>query len=371
MLGLLAASVLAEIGFRTVEATPLRFVLPASEIAMYGPDHFVGYRHRPGARGMWLTERRADVTISGLGLRDRERIARRENDQRVVVVGDSLLEAVQVPLDRTAVAIAEKRVAAKRPGAEVINLGLAGATPPVLTARLQSLVHALEPDLAIVVVNVGDFLSPTLRDDTAFVGYRTSPDGSVNLSHGFREGRGYQLRTSAIGAAFYWLLDHLALARVLNSRKNVGFLAEWPQAPQPKTIGDDCASARTHLISLLSLWRDAMPKAASAVIDAFARDIAAIDRSGKPSVLIAVRGYPMPCSVDDKLREDLAMAVHDKFGALGLVSHDLDGLMAQHFASSDRSALRGFGRRMGHGHFNEKGNEVLGNALADILLDRK
>jgi lysophospholipase L1-like esterase len=370
VLGLLAASALAEIAFRVVEATPLRFVLPASEIAMYGPDPDTGYRHRANANGLWLAEKRADVTISNLGLRDRERSAeRKDSNLRVVVIGDSLLEAVQVPLDSTAVAIAEKLVATQHKGAEVINLGLAGATPPVLAARLQSMGRGLNPDLAIVVINIGDFVSSSLRDDSAFTGYRSSPEGESNLSYGFRNGRGYRIRTSGLGSALYWSLDHSALARVLNSRKNVGFFAEFPNAPASAVVGSNrCAPAEAGLASLLALWRDGTPKETSDVLDAFVRDLAFAHRSGTPAVIVAARGFPVPCNGSFNLRDDLAKAVNQRFAKKGLVSIDLDALLAKRYGAADTSPLQGFGSRRGRGHFNEKGNEVLGNVLADTIL---
>jgi len=368
VLGLLVASAIAELGFHTVEATPLRFVLPVSEIALYGPDSHTGYRHRAGARGMWLTENRADIAISSLGLRDRERSLVRTSGLRVVVVGDSLIEAVQVPLESTAVAIAEKRVAARKPGTEVINLGLAGAGPPVIAARLQSLGSELQPDLAIAVVNVSNFGAPILRDDSAFTGYRASPDGSAHLSYGFRNGRGYKIRTSAIGLALYWTLDHSALARVLNSRKNIGLFSEWPQHLPQAPRQDACTSSKTELTSLLSLWRDGEPKIASTVIDAFIRDLAKINASSKPAVIVMADGFPRPCSDSSESRNELVEIVKRRFAAQGLPSADLNMLMAGEYGTAETSGLRGFRSKIGRGHFNEQGNNVLGNVLAELIL---
>jgi len=137
--GLVAGSVVAELLFRVVEATPLWRVLPVSEVSLYGPDPVTGYRHRAGARGIWRQENRSYIAISNLGLRDRDRAFERGSATRAIVVGDSVIEAAQVDLQDTAVAVAERELAKRRPGAEVINLGLAGATPAVDMARLQSL----------------------------------------------------------------------------------------------------------------------------------------------------------------------------------------------------------------------------------------
>lgn len=86
--GLVAGSVVAELLFRVIEATPLWRVLPVSEVSLYGPDPFTGYRHRVGAHGVWLQENRSYITISNLSLRDRDRGFERGGATRVVVVGD-------------------------------------------------------------------------------------------------------------------------------------------------------------------------------------------------------------------------------------------------------------------------------------------
>src|SRR5215469_7822029 len=92
--GLLAATLVVEAALDLIEATPLWRVLPVAEIAPYGPDPDTGYRHRPNVSGIWLTENRAPVSISGLGLRDRERPLQRTDVPRAVVLGNSLIEAL-------------------------------------------------------------------------------------------------------------------------------------------------------------------------------------------------------------------------------------------------------------------------------------
>src|SRR5580658_7795626 len=224
--GLVLATLLTELFFQLVDATPLRWVLVEPQVSLYGPDFATGYRHRVDVAGMWLTEHRNFIRTSNLGLRDRDRPLAHGAGPRAVIVGNSIIEAVQVEEAQTSSAVAERILSRQRPGAEVVNLGLSGAKPAVLVARLQTQGLALSPDLAIVVVDVGDFINPATTDDREFTGYRPDAAGEFHLSYGFRNTSGYRFRTSRAGRAFYWLLDHSEVARIINDRKNVGIFAE-------------------------------------------------------------------------------------------------------------------------------------------------
>src|SRR5436190_23529126 len=148
VLGLVAATNTAELVLQINSATPLWQVLPVPTVMFYGPDPDSGFSHRPNVTGIWTAEHRTQVRISSLGLRDRERPFTRGDAPRSIVIGDSLLEAVQVEQPDTSTAVAERILSAKRPGAEVINLGLQGVTPAVQVARLQSIGLALQPNVA-------------------------------------------------------------------------------------------------------------------------------------------------------------------------------------------------------------------------------
>src|SRR6202048_5233060 len=136
--GVAVATAAVELLFAFIDATPLRWILPVPPVALYGPDPDTGYRHRANVSGLWLTEHRSLITISNLGLRDRNRNVDHDGALRAVVIGDSFIEALQVDGSETAVAVAEQILSRDHPGTEVVNLGLAGARPAGGGARLQS-----------------------------------------------------------------------------------------------------------------------------------------------------------------------------------------------------------------------------------------
>lgn len=366
VLGLLVASLLIELGFQVVEATPPWRILPVSEISLYGPDDFTGYRHRADARGVWLKEHRAYIRISHLGLRDRERPAGHGKGPRAVVIGDSIVEALQVDLGDTAVAVAEREIERRRPDAEVVNLGLAGANPPVEVARLRSIALSLKSDLALVVVQIGDFLSSGNHDDSGWTGYRPGPDGELRLSYGFRDTQGYRFRTSTGGAVVYWLLDHSALMRVLNSRKNVGIAAEWPtrRIDDSRSAPDVCDTA---LDTQRALWIGGEPKPARQVLDAFLRDLAQTRSEHRLPIVVAFRGIPAPCSAMTEARRSLIDAIDTHLRQAGLQFVDLEWLLYRKAGPNYVRDLHGFGASGGRGHLNRRGNRVYGEIFADLI----
>lgn len=369
LLGLATAVLAMEAVMQLIERTPLWRVLPVSEISAYSSDPFTGYRHRPRAEGYWLQENRAPIRISSLGLRDRERPYAPGSPPRTVVVGDSIIEALQVEQSQTAVAIAEATLRSRITGAEVVNLGLAGSTPPVEIARLQTLGSDLKPDLAIVFVSMTEFLDPVVTDDSMFTAYRVDADGKMRLSYRFRSTRGYKFRNSPAGTIFYWLLDHSAVVRILNSRKNVGLFAELAQAQQAADIASQKSGAcdASQFNKALALWRDNQPESAGAVLTAFIRDLAQIQSNRQFPIIVAARAVPFGCPSTPENRRRLANIMQSRLAASNIQMVDFEGTVVDRFGQDGMRKLHGFEATLGRGHLNYRGNRIYGEILAEMI----
>jgi hypothetical protein len=362
--GLVLALLVTELFFQLIVATPLRWVLPEPQVALYGPDFATGYRHRANISGMWLTEHRNFIRTSNLGLRDRDRPLAHGSGPRAVILGNSIIEAVQVGEAQTSSAVAEAILSQHRAGAEVVNLGLSGAKPAVDVARLQSQGLKLAPDLAVVVVDVGDFVAPATIDDQEFTGYRPDADGVFHLSYGFRNTSGYRFRTSRAGHIFYWLLDHSQVARIINGRKNVGLFAEL--SPPPADEGS-AACAADSLDRYVALWIKGEPAATRAVFDAFIRDLAAIQRDNKLPIIVATRTIEAGCPGLADQRAALIGAIRAEIEGAGLQFVDLDARVVAAVGPDHEAELYGFGANLGAGHLNARGNRVYGEIFADVI----
>jgi len=135
------------------------------------PDY--GWTHRAGASG-WLYgcvgkrfEWRTFTRINAHGLRDREHeYAKPPGITRVLILGDSMTEGLQVPLERTFASILERGLHDAGRAVEVINAGVKGfgTDNELLFFRKEGIRYA--PDIVLLVFNVENDVaenSPALR----------------------------------------------------------------------------------------------------------------------------------------------------------------------------------------------------------------
>jgi hypothetical protein len=106
---------------------------PAYRVLFLEPDRDLGWTLAPGLRFVWTgTEWYArdfsvPVTVNSLGFRDAERReAKPPGVVRIALLGDSYVEALQVPFEKTAGQLLQKRLAVTMPDRrfEVLNFGV-------------------------------------------------------------------------------------------------------------------------------------------------------------------------------------------------------------------------------------------------------
>jgi len=154
---LLAAEfALLEAGMRAVggsEAAP-------SFQQIFLQDSRMGHRLRPGARTLYSTvEFTTELSINAQGVRDdRDLGPKRPGQTRVVVLGDSLVNSVQVAAKDTFMAQLERELSAADPSRDwqVINAGVQGYGPVHEWLFYRHVVDALEPDIVLIVAFVGN-----------------------------------------------------------------------------------------------------------------------------------------------------------------------------------------------------------------------
>ncbi|HSC26510.1 MAG TPA: hypothetical protein VLD67_04500 [Vicinamibacterales bacterium] len=127
--------------------------------ALFMPDDRIGYRPRPGASGHYKTpEFETTIAINSAGVRDdRELGAKAPGEFRIVVLGDSMVMAVQVRIEDTFVRRLEDRLnASGGPRVRVINAGVQGYGTVEQALFLRYVASAFEPDLVLLTVFVGN-----------------------------------------------------------------------------------------------------------------------------------------------------------------------------------------------------------------------
>jgi hypothetical protein len=122
-------------------------------------DKYIGWKGKPNKEGYYIKRRIVQyVKINSHGFRDKERTYEKGKDVfRIVVLGDSFTEALQVPLEKTFPYILEKRLnlgVGKR--FDVINLGIdgIGTAQEYLTLKYYGLKY--HPDFVISQFFIGN-----------------------------------------------------------------------------------------------------------------------------------------------------------------------------------------------------------------------
>jgi hypothetical protein len=102
-----------------VEASLQLFALlrPSYDVLFLQPDRVLGWKQAPNLRWVWAglywyaSDFKVDITTNPLGFRDKTRaVTKPYGVKRVALLGDSFIEAVQVPLEKTAGQLLEQRL---------------------------------------------------------------------------------------------------------------------------------------------------------------------------------------------------------------------------------------------------------------------
>jgi lysophospholipase L1-like esterase len=193
-------------------------------------DPLIGVGHIPGKMGRWTsTEFDVPVRINAHGFRDRERTeAKPAGTRRIVILGDSFVEALQVPLEDTFGALLETRLGGGRGPVEVLNLGVSstGTGQQLLLFRDRGRRYA--PDVVVLAFFTGnDFRnnSRALDGDPVLTYPVIGADGRLERD---AEGTPRFTAVRSTGALRQFLREHLASYRFFAPRvRSIGPLTAW------------------------------------------------------------------------------------------------------------------------------------------------
>lgn len=160
--GAALALLVLEVGVRALHLVPDRF---------WRPDATLGTALIPGASGWWTQEEHeffVPVRINDAGRRDLDRApAKPANTLRVMLLGDSFVEALQVPIEQTFARGLERRLAAAigRP-VEVVSMGVSGYGTASEYLWYRDVGRRYHPDVVLLSFYPGNDVrnnSPTLE----------------------------------------------------------------------------------------------------------------------------------------------------------------------------------------------------------------
>ncbi len=145
------AAIAMEVGVRALHLVPDRF---------WQYDEVLGTRLIAGKEGWWTQEDHefvVPVRINSLGLRDHERVlAKPAGVERVLLVGDSHVEALQVPLEESVGPQLEERLRGVGGDVEVVSAGVSGYGTAGELLLFRNLGWKFDPDLVLLAFYPGN-----------------------------------------------------------------------------------------------------------------------------------------------------------------------------------------------------------------------
>jgi tetratricopeptide (TPR) repeat protein len=159
----LLAVAIGELAVRVLGLAPAAHPIPVSaDDSPYqrSRNTVLGYELRPGYQGQ---DGHGQITVNRDGLRDPERaIPQPPDTRRIVILGDSVLEAIGFLADPDTIASQLEGLLVDRPS-EVINLGMTGYCTRAEVELLEVRGLKYEPDLVILLFVENDFLNFNLE----------------------------------------------------------------------------------------------------------------------------------------------------------------------------------------------------------------
>jgi len=358
---------LAEIGLRIVGFSSPNFVMP---------DEYRGFSLRPNAEGWWRKEGEAYIRINSDGLRDRERIKKKPpNTFRIAMLGDSMIEALQVPLEETACAIIENRLQGCEGlddlRIEVINFGVSGYGTVQQLFTLRHKVWDYSPDIVVLAfTTINDIRDNvrTLAHHSDLRPYFVYHNGQLVPDKSFLQSPRFRQQRSSFRESLIWLKSHFRILELLN---------DWRSALGVFRLGRDQDFIDTSNLVYREpndpIWSEAW-RITEAMILLMRDEV----RTRNAKFLLATLTNDYQVHPDSKVRQEFATKISVKdlsypdqrlralgeregFPVVNLTSSFAD------YAENNRVFLHGFDGQIGFGHWNAEGNRLAAEILSEEL----
>ncbi len=384
MIATSAAIALSEAAVRAVK----RVVCVTAGAKLFRPHPLYGWTHEPGAEG-WTNgcvgrafEWRAFSRMNADGLRDRDHpLARTPGVTRILLLGDSFVEGMQVPLEKTFAKRLEAKLADDGRRVEVVNAGFSGFGTDNELLFFEADGRRYQPDLVLLgFTEANDVIENSKRLYERM--YAEAPDGPPPKSH-FKIGRGGGLRLDARAARRAWEQFAARRATVLGRagmalERNFHVVRLVETALSRRPLRADAARVvHTTVVGIYAThpateWEDAWALTRALVLR-LRRDV---DAAGATFAVVAIPSKEVvspdawrslralsPSGVDRALDVERPGVVSGELFATARIPYlDLAPALQSHFSATGRS-----GYFVWDVHLTEEGHEVVAEALRPFV----
>jgi len=353
--------------------------------------------------GWYRKEGEANVRINSDGLRDREHWKIKPlNTFRIAVLGDSFVEALQVPFEESFCYLIEQQLRScpARAGhdVEVINFGVSGYGTAQELITLRSEVWQYSPDLVLLAVTTNNDISDNSQalKKTNQIPYFVLRDERLVEDDSFLQTRSFQSRNNFLGQLGRWFRDH---SRVVQAIQQAGFAMRvmreqraaakpaQPEKPANAPQGSETPADELGVDNLVyrepsdPVWIEAwqvteqLIKTMRNEVESKGAVFAVMTLSNPPQVLPASasrEAFLQHVGAKDIFYPDNRIAQFCRREGIAVAT--LAPAMQQ-YAQQNNLMLHGFGKDIGNGHWNVAGHHIAGQLAADeickLLATRK
>jgi hypothetical protein len=374
--GLIAGLVLIELFLQLVLVTPLWHVLPVVPPVIFQSNNSIGTEHIASNTFVWPTENRVKVHINSDGLRDRELVDNPERDEvRIVLAGDSVVEALQVNNFDTMDSKAEVRLLQLGHDTEIVNLGASGHGPLDQLVRIERLGLILEPQIVIAITNATDFVSGELLTDAAGPGYVLNSESKLVRGDSYKQAFSIRYADRWQGRLSLLIRRNSSLVRATYSlrTKPLKSVLGLPSAIRD-VEADICSSVL--LGQMHDLWVSHSPPDRWDATEKFFGEFNSSVRSSKAKSIYALSNIPIPgaeCDHENRLRPELLVAITTLLSSEEITFVDWENKLLntdvfKATGSADLSVFQGWGTRVGTGHYNPQGHDAGAEILSELVF---
>lgn len=383
-----AAAAAALLALLCVEAA-LRLVGGVFHDNFMRPDPYRGWSLEPAFGGWVMDERTLWIRTNRDGMRDRERdLVARPGVRRVALIGDSYVQGMNVPLEHTLAAFLETALdrctpAAPR-GVEVLNFGVSGygTAQELLTLRHHAAKY--RPSIVLLAFYAGNDVFDNVRRLNPTSNPERSPyfvlDGDTLVAD-----ERFRAVLAADALQPWWRRARLAatersrVARLVYdawARARPRLLGEPAVEETPPAVDEDTLEAElyrsAHGPEVEEAWRVTealllrMRDEARALGAELWIATLATARQIAPD-LAARRAFARAVGVDTLYYPDMRVREFAERHGIGIIV--LAPLLADYASTHGRFLNGGYNSRapFGQGHFNEVGNRVAADLVAERL----
>jgi lysophospholipase L1-like esterase len=341
-------------------------------------DPVRGVAHIPGAKGgARLANGHRQIEINSDGWRGPEiPLQHPPGTLRIALLGDSFIEAFEVPFEQTVGEVIARRLSAeRRQPVQVLNFGEGGYGTAQELLTLQHEVWKYSPDLVLLAITTGNDISDNYRplkkaDNVPYFVFRGS---NLVLDTTFRRAKGYRSRALWTRRLLF-VVQHSRLAQLVNRVRHIQRKESLRAADAAGVPGDEVGlRSEVHVPPTTPQWQEAW-RVTEGILRLMRDECR---KKNTPFLVVTLtRAIQVTPDADRKARflrqlgtKDLFYPERrlDEFGRReGIPVLNLAPTMAQE-AEQRRVYFHAAQGSQGIGHWNAAGHEAAGELIAEWL----